>query len=120
MELGPCELVEHALFGGQPGADEGRPLQLILDFCLSQETTVVLVHGPFPLFLLQLPEGLHFLGCLGYDGGQVDLLSLGLLLERRELFHYLVVLMSFLYQVVSIRSKQSIYLLDKGLCTFLD
>lgn len=108
VEFGTCEVTEHALLGRQPGADEGRALQFVLELVHAEDGGVVLLPSIFALLLFQHAVGEHLLRRLVDDGGQIHLLSLGLLLQHWELLHDLVIFVALLDQVVSIGPEQPV------------
>jgi hypothetical protein len=84
-------------------------LKLIFGLSHSQNGSVVLLSSLLSSFLLELSVGLHFLGDLVDDGGQIDFFAFGLLLECRELLHDLVILVPLLDQIVTVGPEQSVY-----------
>ena len=109
VEFGTGKFIEHAFFRWQPGANQRRSLQFVLNLVVTHNGAVILsIPLILFLFLLKLPESLHFLRSLGYNGGQIDLLPLGFLLQSRKLFHELIILMPLLDKIVPIGSEQPI------------
>lgn len=80
-------------------------MQFILDLVHAKDGCVVMLAAGLPFLLLQHAVGHHLLGCLVDDRRQVDLLPLGFFFEDRKFLHDLIILMSFLDEVVSIGPK---------------
>lgn len=81
---------------------------LVLLFCNSQKSGVILLRLLLSFFLLELSESLHFFRGFGNYGGQVYFFAFGLFFENREFFHKLIVLVSFFDKVVTIGSEETV------------
>ena len=107
-------LIQHRSFRRKPSAKQRWSLLLIFYLIYPHHTRVVIFYW-FRLILslefLQFSVSIHFLWQFVQNVCIVVLNLIRIIFQGRELLHIVIVLVSFLYQIVSIGSKQSVELL---------